>query len=303
MILVHFAVSSARNFPNVSPESVPGSAPSSVKRFCTSGIFRIASTSPCSFASTGAGVLAGATSPNQAEASNPGAPDSATVGTSGNALARVAPAAAVVRGRLRINVDPFFARLVLAPRLGKFLAAYPELSVEIVGRDRLGDLVTDGFDAAVRFGEPEPSALVARRLLETRILTCAALSYLAKHGHPAHPRDLGAGRHECIHYLDPVTGRPFHWEFHRGRQKLRVAVSGRLTVNNVGTMLGACAAGHGVAQILALGTEDLLSRGKLIELFPDWSDERFPLYAFHLSRHVPPAKVRAFLDFVVGSVR
>ena len=74
-------------------------------------------------------------------------------------------------------------------------------------------------------------------------------------------------------------------------------------MNNVGTMLGACAAGHGVAQILALGTEDLLSCGKLIELFPDWSDERFPLYAFHLSRHVPPAKVRAFLDFVVGSVR
>jgi DNA-binding transcriptional LysR family regulator len=214
-----------------------------------------------------------------------------------------AGSAAVVRGRLRINVDPFFARLVLAPRLGKFLAAYPELSVEIVGRDRLGDLVADGFDAAVRFGEPEPSALVARRLLETRVLTCAAPSYLAAHGRPAHPRDLGAGRHECIHYLDPVTGRPFHWEFHRGRQKLRVAVTGRLTVNNVGTMLGACTAGHGVAQILALGTEDLLSRGKLIELFPDWPDERFPLYAFHLSRHVPPAKVRAFLDFVVGLVR
>jgi DNA-binding transcriptional LysR family regulator len=214
-----------------------------------------------------------------------------------------AGSAAAVRGRLRINVDPFFARLVLAPRLGKLLATYPELSVEIVGRDRLGDLVADGFDAAVRFGEPEPSALVARRLLETRVLTCAAPSYLAKHGRPAHPRDLGAGRHECIHYLDPVTGRPFHWEFHRGRQRLRVAVSGRLAVNNVGTMLGACAAGHGVAQILALGTEDLLSRGKLIELFPDWSDERFPLYAFHLSRHVPPAKVRAFLDFVVGSVR
>jgi DNA-binding transcriptional LysR family regulator len=220
-----------------------------------------------------------------------------------DAATEAAGSTVVVRGRLRVNVDPFFARLVLAPRLGKFLATYPQLSVEIVGRDRLGDLVADGFDAAVRFGEPEPSSLVARRLLETRVLTCAAPSYLAKHGRPAHPRDLGAGSHECIHYLDPVTGRPFPWEFHRGRQKLRVAVSGRLMVNNVGTMLGACAAGHGVAQLLALGTEDLLGRGKLIELFPDWSDERFPLYAFHLSRHVPPAKVRAFLDFAVGSVR
>jgi DNA-binding transcriptional LysR family regulator len=116
-----------------------------------------------------------------------------------------AGSAAVVRGRLRINVDPFFARLVLAPRLGKFLAAYPELSVEIVGRDRLGDLVADGFDAAVRFGEPEPSALIARRLLATRVLTCAAPSYLAKHGRPAHPRDLGAGSHECTCHRPAIS--------------------------------------------------------------------------------------------------
>jgi DNA-binding transcriptional LysR family regulator len=175
--------------------------------------------------------------------------------------------------------------------------------VEILGRDRLGDLVPDGFDAAVRFGEPEPSALVARRLLETRVLTCAAPSYLARHGRPAHPSELGEARHECIYYQDPVTGRPFPWEFHRGRQKLGVAVSGRLAVNNVGTMIGACLAGHGVAQLLALGIEDLLRRGKIVELFPDWPGERFPLYAFHLSRHVPPAKVRAFMDFVVRSVR
>ena len=210
--------------------------------------------------------------------------------------------AMAVRGRLRVNVDPFFGRLVLAPRVGKFLADHPELSLEIIGRDRLGDLIADGFDAAVRFGEPEPSSLVARRLIETRVLTCAAPAYLTKHGRPEHPRELADARHECILYVDPITGRPFPWEFHRGRQKIRVAVSGRLTVNNVGTTLGACVAGHGIAQILALGTEDLLNRGKLVELFPDWSDERFPLYMFYLSRNVPPAKLRAFVDFVVHSV-
>jgi DNA-binding transcriptional LysR family regulator len=104
--------------------------------------------------------------------------------------------AVAVRGRLRINVDPFFARLVLAPHVGKFLATHPQLSLEILGRDRLGDLVADGFDAALRFGEPEPSSLVARRLLETRVLTCAAPAYLAERGRPAHPRELGDGRHE-----------------------------------------------------------------------------------------------------------
>jgi DNA-binding transcriptional LysR family regulator len=219
-----------------------------------------------------------------------------------DAAIQAAGSAVVVRGRLRINVDPFFARLILAPRVGKFLAAHPELSLEILGRDRLGDLVADGFDAALRFGEPEPSSLIARRLLDTRVLTCAAPSYLVRHGRPAHPRELGGARHECIQYVDPVIGRPFPWEFHRGRQKIRVEVSGRLTVNNVGTMLGACAAGHGIAQVLALGTEDLINRGKLVELFPDWPGERFPLYMFHLSRHVPPAKLRAFVDFVVRSV-
>src|ERR1700730_667538 len=129
-----------------------------------------------------------------------------------DAATEAAGSAAVVRGRLRVNVDPFFARLVLAPRLGKFLAAYPELSLEIVGRDRLGDLVADGFDAAVRLGEPEASALVARRLLEARVRTCAAPAYLAKHGCPAHPGELGGTRYNCIQYVDPAVGRPFPWE-------------------------------------------------------------------------------------------
>lgn len=214
-----------------------------------------------------------------------------------------AGSAAIVRGRLRVNVDPMFSRLVLAPRLGGFLRAYPELTVEIVGRDRLGDLVADGFDVAVRFGEPEPSSLIARRLLETRVITCAAPAYLARRGRPKHPRELDGGRHECIHFIDPLTGRPFPWEFHRSRQKLSAAAPGRLIVNDGGTLLSACLAGHGIAQVLAVLAADLLRRGRLVELFPDWPDERFPLYVFHLSRHVPPAKVRAFVDFVVRSAR
>lgn len=219
------------------------------------------------------------------------------------AAADAAGSAAAVRGRLRINVDPFFTRLVLAPRLGEFLAKYPEVSLEVVARDRLGDLVAEGFDAAIRFGEPEPSTLVARRLFDTRIITCAAQSYIARRGKPAHPRDIASAQHQCIHFTDPVTGRPFNWEFHRGRQKIPITATGRLTVNDVATMHGACVAGHGIAQILEFGSEDLFRRGKLVELFPDWPDERYPLYVYYLSRHVPPARVRAFLDFVIQSVR
>ena len=89
------------------------------------------------------------------------------------AAAVAAGGAIAVRGQLRINVDPFFSRLILGPSLGAFLGSYPDLHLELITRDRLGDMVADGFDLAVRFGEPRTSSLVARRLLDTRILTVA----------------------------------------------------------------------------------------------------------------------------------
>lgn len=211
-------------------------------------------------------------------------------------------AATAVRGRLRVNIDPFFSRLVLAPRVAAFLDRYQELELDLIARDRLGDLVADGFDVAVRFGEARPSALIARKLLETRILTVAAPSYLERHGRPPHPRDLGAAGHVAIHFRDPLTGQPFDWEFRRGGEIVPVHVPGRLIVSDVETMLGACLSGHGIAQVMELGTGRLLAEGRLVELFPDWPDERFPLHAYYASRVLPPAKVRAFLDFIVRAV-
>src|SRR6266404_7980971 len=82
---------------------------------------------------------------------------------------------------------------------------------------------------------------------------------------------------------------------------LTVPVAGRLIVNDALTHLEACLAGMGIAQVFELGIESLLKSGKLINLFPDWSDEVFPLYVYHTSRHFVPAKVRAFLDFLGAS--
>jgi DNA-binding transcriptional LysR family regulator len=205
-----------------------------------------------------------------------------------------------VRGRLRVNVDPWFARLVLAPRLSGFLAAHPLLTLELMTRDTLGELVAEGFDAAVRFGEPEPSALVARKLLETRVVTVAAPAYLARHGTPRHPRELEA--HECLLFRDPVTGRPFTWEFRRGAEMQTVKVRGRLVVNDLAAKLAACSAGHGIAQTFALSLGSMLAAGDLVQVLPDWAEETFPLYAYYPSRHLVPAKVRAFLAFVLASI-
>jgi len=218
------------------------------------------------------------------------------------ATGNVTGEAGTVSGRLRVNCDPWFASLLLAPRLQIFLDAHPALSLELVARDRLGDLVSDGFDAAVRFGEPEPSGLVTRKLLDSRVLTTASPAYLARRGRPRHPSELATRPHECLLFRDPATGRPFGWEFHRGAEVLTVKVSGRLLVNDGATAVAACVAGLGVAQPMELGLEGALREGKLVELFPDWNGERFPLHVYHLSRHAPPAKVRAFVKFILEQV-
>jgi DNA-binding transcriptional LysR family regulator len=216
------------------------------------------------------------------------------------AAAEATGAKATARGRLKVNVDPSFARLVLAPRLPEFLAKYPALSLEIIVRDRLGDIVGEGFDVAVRFGDPEAGRLIARKLLDTRIIACASPAYLARHRAPRHPRDLE--NHECLMFRDPTTGKPFDWEFHNGREIVEVKARGRLIFNDLSTKLLACVAGLGIAQAVEFGLEDYFVRGELVQVLPDWAEERYPLYAYYLSRHLAPAKVRAFLDFAIGAL-
>jgi DNA-binding transcriptional LysR family regulator len=215
----------------------------------------------------------------------------------GDAVTLATGAASVVRGRLRVNMDPYFSSMLLAPHLGRFLDLYPEVSLELITRSELGDLVSEGFDLAIRFAELPSSSLVALRLLDTRVVTVAAPSYLAKHGRPAKPTDVSS--HVCLQFRNPVTGSPFEWEFHRGRKVLPIKTTGRLLLTDAQTLVRACIAGAGIAQLLAIAIQDNLDRGDLIELFPDWPDERFPLYALYPSRHLPPAKLRAFIDFVL----
>jgi DNA-binding transcriptional LysR family regulator len=208
--------------------------------------------------------------------------------------------AAAVRGKLRINLDPVFSGILLGSRLDEFMDAHPELELEFIAKDHLGDLIMDGFDLALRFGEPRSSSLIARKLLDTPVVTVAAPSYLVRRGRPAEPQELGSGAHRCLEFRNPETGKPFPWEFHRKRKKLVVETNGRLTVNEPSALINACLAGSGIAQLLLLAAEPLIREGRLVKLFEDWPDERFPLYAYHPSRHHTPAKTRVFLDFIVA---
>jgi len=211
------------------------------------------------------------------------------------AAAEAAGAAAVVRGRLRVSVDPWFARTVLASKLQQFLVRYPLLSVDFSTSNYREEMMT-GVDVAVRFGPPDASSLIVRKLLETPILTVAAPAYLERHGQPRSPHDLV--HHEALLFRDPQTGLPFPWEFHRGGEIVEVKVSGRLVMDDPSVAIATCVAGQGIFQSLAIGLAPFLSRGELIQILPEWSEELYPLYAYHPSRHLPPAKVRALLDFI-----
>jgi DNA-binding transcriptional LysR family regulator len=211
------------------------------------------------------------------------------------AAAEAAGAAAVVTGRLRVSVDPWFARMVLAPKLQQFMARYPRLSVDLMASNYREEMMM-GVDVAIRFGPPEILSLIARKLLDTSVVTCAAPAYLEKHGEPRTPHDLV--HHELLLFRDPQTGRPFPWEFHRGGKVIEINATGRLMMDDPSAAVAACIAGQGVFQMLAPGLKSLFAKGELVQILPQWSDERYPLYAYHPSRHLPPVKVRAFLDFV-----
>ncbi|MCQ8241649.1 LysR family transcriptional regulator [Rhizosaccharibacter radicis] len=214
------------------------------------------------------------------------------------AVVHAAGSAGTVQGRLRVNVDPFFSRVVLSGQVATFLERHPEVRVEMIMRDAAGDLVADGFDLALRFGEPPHGTLIGRKLAETRILTVASPGFVERYGRPGHPSEVA--RLPCIEFYDAANARPFEWEFRNEHEVLALKVASRLMVSDVGAMLNACEAGAGIAQIMELGSKHLIEEGRLIDLFPDWSGERFPLYALYPSRQHRAAKIRAFIEFAVG---
>src|SRR3981189_663101 len=127
------------------------------------------------------------------------------------AAAAATGGAATVRGKLRINLDPVFSRIILGPKLDEFMDVHPDLELEFIARDQLGDLIMDGFDLALRFGEPRSSSLIARNLLDTVGVPVASPLHLARRGRPAEPEGLSRGVDRCLEFRNPETGKPYPW--------------------------------------------------------------------------------------------
>lgn len=207
----------------------------------------------------------------------------------------ISQSSASAKGTLRITSSIAFGMRRLAPLLAEFVEAQPAIKLDVSLSDRFVDLVEEGFDLAIRIGEISAPNLVARKIGDSHMVTCASASYLAKRGTPRHPQDLVA--HECLIY-EYMSSKTV-WTFRDKRGKASsVRVSGKVQSNS-GSLLAAMAvAGGGIAAVPEFMVDDALRSGDLVALFSDLVPQPLPIYAVYATRRHLAAKVRVFIDFV-----
>ena len=202
------------------------------------------------------------------------------------------------RGMLRINAPVSFGTRQIAPLLAEFAARYPRTSVELGLNDRLVDLAEEGWDLAIRIGNLSDSSLIARRIAPCRIVVCAAPSYLEARGIPPTVSSLSA--HNCLGYTLSQRTPVDRWTF-GARGEVSVRVSGNLRANNGDALLAGALAGQGIIHQPSFIVADDLRAGRLVALTLDHPNvELGGIYAVYLPDRHPPAKVRAFIDFIAA---
>lgn len=207
----------------------------------------------------------------------------------------VAGARSLPRGPLKIAATLGFGRTRLAPALSAFARAYPEVLVQLHLTERPVNLVEQGFDAVVRFGEQPDSRLTARRLLRNRRVLCASPGYLAQAGEPRLPSDLLAHRCIVIRESDETYGT---WHLRQGSDQETVKVNGALSTNDGGAALAWALDDQGILQRSLWDIAALLESGQLREVLPDWKLPPADIYLVHASKSELSAKIRALSDFM-----
>ena len=204
-------------------------------------------------------------------------------------------------GTLRLNVPVSAARLVLPSILPGFLAAYPDIQVEIVADDSFVDVVASGCDAGIRYDERLEQDMIAVPIGPRTqcFATAAAPAYLNQRGRPEHPRDLLA--HACLlgRFASGTMTSP--WEFERGGDVVRVAPQGPVVVSvGAATDLAVdmAVAGVGIIQLFEGWLRPYLASGLLEPVLQDWWQPFSGPFLYYSGRRLVPPPLRAFLDFV-----
>nr|WP_211923392.1 LysR family transcriptional regulator [Pseudoduganella ginsengisoli] len=201
---------------------------------------------------------------------------------------------ATPRGTIKLSTPAAFGGHCLAPALADYLARYPDVSVELELSNRAADLVEEGLDAIVRIGDLKDSALVARPLRPTRMVICAAPSYLARRGTPQTPADLG--RHDSVDFQH--WRRDVRWRLKGMEPGAPLPVS-RLRSNQGPALRQAALAGLGLVMQAEVVLADDIAAGRLVPVLREYMPEPRPMHLMYPRDRQATPKLSSFVEFVV----
>lgn len=200
-------------------------------------------------------------------------------------------------GRLSITAPIVFGRRHVVPVVNDFLAAYPDMQVQLLLLDRVVDLLEEGLDLAVRIGALADSTMHALPLGSTRQVVCASPAYLARYGRPVQPQDLAG--HRCLTFNTGERG----WSFEIGGERQMVPIPATLSTNQVDAALAACLDGLGCARLLHYQVAEHLAAGRLHRLLQDYERPAAPVSLAYPHARLMSLRVRAFIDFARPRLR
>jgi len=212
------------------------------------------------------------------------------------AIAEAVAATGRTAGTLRINTLGMAAKRLIAPRLGRFHRAHPDVVLDIVIDEGLSDIVAGRFDAGIRVGERLEKDMTAVRLTpDVKMLVVASPDYLARRGQPESPADLH--RHACINWRFPGSGRIYRWQFEKKGKKVEIDVKGPVISNHEDVVVDAAQQGLGLLYAYNIdGIKEALTRGLLRPVLTGWSLTSPGLYLYYSNRRHPQPALRAFID-------
>lgn len=206
-------------------------------------------------------------------------------------------------GTLKLNVPVSAARLVLPAIVPAFLAAYPDIRLEVVAEENFVDVLAAGCDAGIRYGERLEQDMIAVPIgpRQQRFSLGAAPAYLERRGRPEHPRDLLG--HTCLQGRFP-SGATMAWEFERNGEVIKVDVTGPLTVSLGGAtdlLVDAAVAGTGIVPLFEDWLRPHFESGALQPVLEPWWQSFTGPYLYYPGRRLVPGPLRAFVDFIKAS--
>jgi DNA-binding transcriptional LysR family regulator len=199
------------------------------------------------------------------------------------------------RGLVRLAVPMTFGVKAVAPILPEFLAAYPDVSIDLHLGDAMVDLIGEGFDAGLRIASLPDSSLIARRLSAMPRYTVASPAYLKRHGRPSHPMHLA--QHKCLGYAYLSTPDIWHYTNAAGEQA-SVRPAGPLRVNNGEALMPALLAGLGIADLPDFIVGDAIASGEVEVILKGWKQAEGAIHLVTPSGGPRPARVEALADFL-----